>query len=297
MALVLSSCLLKPEGVEETDGTAAVGNSSSSTETGNSSSQSTEEADLQECVHITAGLQKDYWHTWVEINSRGQLDTVYESGLFPDESGYIGGKRVIEAVRYPGMHERVREISFGSVLACPGDSLYAWKDSLMGAALLHQVDTVYWNYGAQAHFAGELATPTVWIANKDEILADMDTLFYGIIGIMNSWTQPLLNHIPHDGADWRVEVLTPGQSKALQGEAASDIQCLLDNKANVVKGEEPRICVAVVDAVSVKILTTGSISPIEGDRLQWRLIASNRLGFADTLEVTSYLQGPVVIGH
>lgn len=284
LALVLSSCLLRPEAVEETDGVAAVDNSSSST-------------DLQKCLYITAKLQKDYWHTWVEIDSRGQLDTVYENGLFPDESGYIGGKRAVEAVWYSGMHERVQEIDFDSVLACPGDSLYAWKDSLMGAASLHQVDTVYWNYGAQAHFVGELATPTVRIANKDEILADMDTLLYGTRGIMNSWTQPLLDHFPHDSADWRVEVLTPGQSTALQVEAVSDIQCLLDNKANAVKGGEPRICIAVADAGSVKILMTGGVSSIEGDRLQWRLIASNRLGFADTLEVTSYLQAPVVIAH
>lgn len=38
-----------------------------------------------------------------------------------------------------------------------------------------------------------------------------------------------------------------------------------------------------------KILITDSIPKIEGDELQWRLIASNRLGFADTLEVTSKL--------
>jgi len=45
-----------------------------------------------------------------------------------------------------------------------------------------------------------------------------------------------------------------------------------------------------MDGGSTKMLISDSISYQEGNQVQWRLIASNRLGFADTLEVTSHLQ-------
>jgi len=280
-SLFLAGCLVD-EAKEEAEKISSV---SSSSVLEQSSSSQVDLSSSGECQTISAFVRMTYVHTWIENDVQGQLDTLYEANEYADISSYIGGKRVVDAVVSGGwLVDNLQMIILDSIVTCPGDSLYAWVDST-SAPRINDIDTIYWNYGPNAMYQNELVTANVSIANADEIVAALDTLYYGAPGQV---VIPLLDHFPNDGADWNVEMVSTIEKPVLKTIHNSNPTCMMQTFNPC--SDSVLVCAQLMDGGSTKMLISDSISYQNGNQVQWRLIASNRLGFADTLDVTSHLQ-------
>lgn len=274
--------------------------SSSSEETKNSSGEeikSSSSEEVKQCKEIQVFNDTLNIFSWIEENGEGKRDTIIDSTSFTLNylvcAGFVGNERVYSplykhdssiAVDGCGFMAPIRErkMSFDSVV-CTGDSLYNLDDTYVTPTIIYK-DTVYLNYTENAIYDEESIVPTVEIINKEAILASLDTLYYGISG---QHGVPVMSHFQNDNADWDIEIITDTESPIFNRDMSLGYGCEIFEFDPCNKKEIQ--CPQLTDGNYTKILITDSIPKIEGDELQWRLIASNRLGFADTLEVTSKL--------
>lgn len=225
-----------------------------------------------ECQTLPYSTQPSYVHTWVERNALGEIDTLFEWSYQPEPARYIGSKRHVGPVVLSEPIQSETPLPQDTIHTCTHDS-----------HSIYSVDTVFWNYGPDA--MDEWVDATVQIANKTELLNSFDTLHYFSSGKV---IVPSLDHFPNDSANWRIEVLTPTDVTVFYEIQVTDVPCAFNSYAPCA--QQSIVCPILADAPSTKILSTGLFEAIEGHQLQWRLIASNRLGFADTLEGTSHLE-------
>ncbi len=273
--------------------------SSSSEETKNSSGEeikSSSSEEVKQCKEIQVFNDTLNIFSWIEENGEGKRDTITDSTSFTLNylvcAGFVGNERVYSplykhdsslAVDGCGFMAPIREMSFDYIVVCPGDSLYNLDDTYVTPTIIYK-DTVYLNYTENAIYDEESIVPTVEIINKEAILASLDTLYYGISG---QHGVPVMSHFQNDNADWDIEIITDTESPIFNRDMSLGYGCEIFEFDPCNKKEIQ--CPQLTDGGYTKILITDSIPKIEGDELQWRLIASNRLGFADTLEVTSKL--------
>lgn len=281
--------------------------SSSSEETKNSSGEeikSSSSEEVKQCKKIQVYNDTLNIFSWIEENGEGKRDTIIDSTSFTLDylvcAGFVGNERVYSplykrnsliTVDGCGIIIPIREMSFDSIVVCPGDSLYNLDDTYVTPTIIYKVtptiiykDTVYLNYTENAIYDEESIVPTVEIINKEAILASLDTLYYGISG---QHGVPVMSHFQNDNADWDIEIITDTESPIFNRDMSLGYGCEIFEFDPCNKKEIQ--CPQLTLGNYTKILITDSIPKIEGDELQWRLIASNRLGFADTLEVTSKL--------
>lgn len=257
--------------------------------------------DDEECFEIAIDSIRDSTYSWIEEYSDGKKDTVFQVvlyGSFMNPLTPLGHNDSIEqeitpifggVMFWPLIKEKHleildREVHLEILEVCPGDSLYIYKD--LSSIHIYEGDTIYLNYTEEALFDEKPIIPTVEITNKKKILAAMDTLYYGVNG---QGVFPEIKRFAYDKADWMIEFITDVQDTILKEVYYSDYECNRENYENFDPCNPTRICGLLVDALSSKAIESNSIPKIEGDELKWRLIASNRFGFADTLEVTSKL--------
>ena len=280
--------------------------SSSSEETKNSSGEeikSSSSEEVKQCKEIQVYNDTLNIFSWIEENGEGKRDTIIDSTSFTLDylvcAGFVGNERVYSplykhdsslAVDGCGFMAPIREMSFDYIVVCPGDSLYNLDDTYVTPTIIYKVtptiiykDTVYLNYTENAIYDEESIVPTVEIINKESILASLDTLYYGISG---QHGVPVMSHFQNDNADWDIEIITDTESPIFNRDMSLGYGCEIFEFDPCNKKEIQ--CPQLTNRYT-KILITDSIPKIEGDELQWRLIASNHLGFADTLEVTSKL--------
>ena len=273
--------------------------SSSSEETKNSSGEeikSSSSEEVKQCKKIQVRNDTLNTFSWIEENGEGKRDTIIDSTSFTLDylvcAGFVGNERVYSplykldsliTVDGCGFIAPIRKMSFDSIVVCPGDSLYNLDDTYVTPTIIYK-DTVYLNYTENAIYDEESIVPTVEIINKEAILASLDTLYYGISG---QHGVPVMSHFQNDNADWDIEIITDTESPIFNRDMSLGYGCEIFEFDPCNKKEIQ--CPQLTDGGYTKILITDSIPKIEGDELQWRLIASNRLGFADTLEVTSKL--------
>jgi len=276
--------------------------SSSSEETKNSSGEeikSSSSEEVKQCKEIQVYNDTLNIFSWIEENGEGKRDTIIDSTSFTLDylvcAGFVGNERVYSplykhdsslAVDGCGFMAPIRMKSFDSVVVCPGDSLYNLDDTYVTPIIIPTIiykDTVYLNYTENAIYDEESIVPTVEIINKEAILASLDTLYYGISG---QHGVPVMSHFQNDNADWDIEIITDTESPIFNRDMSLGYGCEIFefDPCNKKEIQCPQLTYRYT-----KILITDSIPKIEGDELQWRLIASNRFGFADTLEVTSKL--------
>lgn len=274
--------------------------SSSSEETKNSSGEeikSSSSEEVKQCKEIKVFNDTLNIFSWIEENGEGKRDTIIDSTSFTLNylvcAGFVGNERVYSplykhdsslAVDGCGFMAPIREVSFDYIyiVVCPGDSLYNLDDTYVTPTIIYK-DTVYLNYTENAIYDEESIVPTVEIINKEAILASLDTLYYGISG---QHGVPVMSHFQNDNADWDIEIITDTESPIFNRDMSLGHGCEIFEFDPCNKKEIQ--CPQLTNRYT-KILITDSIPKIEGDELQWRLIASNHLGFADTLEVTSKL--------
>lgn len=273
--------------------------SSSSEETKNSSGEeikSSSSEEVKQCKKIQVCNDTLNTFSWIEENGEGKRDTIIDSTSFTLDylvcAGFVGNERVYSplykldsliTVDGCGFIVPIREMSFDSIVVCPGDSLYNLDDTYVTPTIRYK-DTVYLNYTENAIYGEESIVPTVEIINKEAILASLDTLYYGISG---QHGVPVMSHFQNDNADWDIEIITDTESPIFNRDMSLGYGCEIFEFDPCNKKEIQ--CPQLTDGGYTKILITDSIPKIEGDELKWRLIASNRFGFADTLEVTSKL--------
>lgn len=273
--------------------------SSSSEETKNSSGEeikSSSSEEVKQCKEIQVYNDTLNIFSWIEENGEGKRDTIIDSTSFTLDylvcAGFVGNERVYSplykhdsslAVDGCGFMAPIREMSFDYIVVCPGDSLYNLDDTYVTPTIIYK-DTVYLNYTENAIYDEESIVPTVEIINKEAILASLDTLYYGISG---QHGVPVMSHFQNDNADWDIEIITDTESPIFNRDMSLGHGCEIFEFDPCNKKEIQ--CPQLTLGNYTKILITDSIPKIEGDELQWRLIASNHLGFADTLEVTSKL--------
>jgi len=280
--------------------------SSSSEETKNSSGEeikSSSSEEVKQCKEIQVYNDTLNIFSWIEENGEGKRDTIIDSTSFTLDylvcAGFVGNERVYSplykhdsslAVDGCGFRAPIRMKSFDTIVVCPGDSLYNLDDTYVTPTIIYKVtptiiykDTVYLNYTENAIYDEESIVPTVEIINKESILASLDTLYYGISG---QHGVPVMSHFQNDNADWDIEIITDTESPIFNRDMSLGYGCEIFEFDPCNKKEIQ--CPQLTNRYT-KILITDSIPKIEGDELQWRLIASNHLGFADTLEVTSKL--------
>ena len=273
--------------------------SSSSEETKNSSGEeikSSSSEEVKQCKVIQVYNDTLNIFSWIEENGEGKRDTIIDSTSFTLDylvcAGFVGNERVYSplykhdsslAVDGCGFMAPIREMSFNYIVVCPGDSLYNLDDTYVTPTIIYK-DTVYLNYTENAIYDEESIVPTVEIINKEAILASLDTLYYGISG---QHGVPVMSHFQNDNADWDIEIITDTESPIFNRDMSLGYGCEIFEFDPCNKKEIQ--CPQLTNGRYTKILITDSIPKIEGDELQWRLIASNHLGFADTLEVTSKL--------
>lgn len=247
----------------------------------------------EECIEIQRTTISELSYSWIEEYSDGKKDTVFQDAqhtvmiqkltpLSYNDSVeqmigplWFGGM----PVAYPG------KISVDYLNVCPGDSLYIYKDKDLDRISVNKKDTICLNYTEEAIYENVIV-PTVEITNKEEILAAMDTLYYGVNG---QGVFPEIKHFLYDKADWMIEYVTDVKDTILKDVYYSDYECERESYEILDPCEKKRYCGLLADAGSSKAIESNSIPEIEGDELKWRLIVSNRFGFADTLEVTSKL--------
>ena len=293
-----------PEGNDNTEGDGNEGQDNDDDVIDSTDSDSKKDSvKTEECIEIQRTTISELSYSWIEEYSDGKKDTVFQDAqhtitiqkltpLSYNDSVeqmigplWIGGM----PVAYPG------KISVDYLNVCPGDSLYIYKDKDLDRISVNKKDTIYLNYTEEAIYENVIV-PTVEITNKKEILAAMDTLYYGVNG---QGVFPEIKHFLYDKADWMIEYITDVKDTILKEVYYSDYECNRENYENFDPCNPTRICGLLVDALSPqsiesdalssKAIESNSIPKIEGDELKWRLIASNRFGFADTLEVTSKL--------
>lgn len=273
--------------------------SSSSEETKNSSGEeikSSSSEEVKQCKEIQVYNDTLNIFSWIEENGEGKRDTIIDSTSFTLYylvcAGFVGNERVYSplykhdstlAVDGCGFMAPIREVSSDYIVVCPGDSLYNLDDTYVTPTIIYK-DTVYLNYTENAIYDEESIVPTVEIINKEAILASLDTLYYGISG---QHGVPVMSHFQNDNADWDIEIITDTESPIFNRDMSLGYGCEIFEFDPCNKKEIQ--CPQLTNGRYTKILITDSIPKIEGDELQWRLIASNHLGFADTLEVTSKL--------
>jgi hypothetical protein len=201
---------------------------------------------------------KPVLYSWVEAYADGRLDTVFAS----DTTTYPGNAPV--RVDYLTTVEKLPP--YGQAL---GESFE---------------DTVYLNYGADAR--DTVAIPRVKIKNKAEILAALDTLTQGV----RSTEVPVAAmHFNGDGMHAQFSDTTFMYSTIYpSNEICTGDPCEFGNEFCVTLqfdsayNATTQYQSAIGFHIQPRSLTVATLT--------WQVILSNRFGFADTLNGTSYVE-------
>ncbi len=233
-----------------------------------------------ECESLTVVVypqKKQY--TWIEVFADGHRDTVWSIGT----SGYPGSLEI--SYRIPGPIIQVSTMEAIVVapqpqwtLVCPGDSLWnagdgapSWKPG--------GTDTLFLNYGPDSLEA--LVEPRVRLDNKEELRGVFDTLrplYNGLPAfpsIMHFKDDSLLLQFDSPGLTFHSGHLGDGF------DLTGGYSC--ENIA-FIPIDEP-----YSTSFTPIISLDWSSRPLPGD-YSWRLVVSNRFGYADTLAMSTTIQ-------
>lgn len=242
----------------------------------------------EECVEIKRVMTRNYVYTWIEENSEGKRDTIFQftnCSIPLACSDFVGIDNIVSPI-YRGEPKLnlTYNVTEDTIEVCPADSLYNEYDLTDLSIKISYIDTVFLNYTENAIYEDNSIVPIIEIINKDAIINAFDTLYYGISG---QFAIPVISHFQNDSIDWDIEFITDTKSPIFNRDISLGYGCEISEFDPCNKKEIE--CPQNDGIRSTKILITDSIPKIEGDELKWRLIVNNRFGFTDTLEVTSKL--------
>ena len=282
--------------------------SSSSEETKNSSGEevkfsssdailSSSSEEIKQCKKIRVDFDSAHTFSWIQENGEGKRDTIFDSTSLTLDylicSDFVGNERISSplygydpnlAVDGCGFIGPMIAIYIDSIEVCPGDSLYNRE-----MIRITYEDTVYLNYTENAIYDEKSIVPSVKIANKEEILATFDTIFYG--GGVQS-IAPMLDRFKQDNVYWDLEVLTEMEAPIIKKSEIRYYYCSGSNSWETQK------CADEYQNSSLRVVVmTDSVPETDGKTVEWRLIAKNNLGFADTLEITSRIEAAPIVAE